>query len=434
MLLHILNFAFLSLLFVPTNAWWILAHDSLTQDRLDPIVTPGKVAYHVHNIIGSSGFGPTVSNESLQDANCTTAPVQADKSAYWAPQLYHHDHENGTFTLVPIQYVQTYYLQRPQSSADKSKEVKAFPAGLRMLAGSLRTSYNASNQEDRAVNFVCLDYDGDSTRSDQLPDKSCPDGLRAQVVFPSCWDGVNLDSEDHKSHMSYPLGTAPDSGDCPDSHPVKVIQLFNEWIFETNKFELQPGVKDFVFATGDESGLTFHADFVSAWDVDVLQAAIEQCTGSLFNGVENCPPFVPFIDEEKAKSCKIARRVEEDIDGPLTVLPGCNPVPFTGEATCENLTTPAIKGYSGGDESAQPTGSVVSTVATSAAASFATPAFSTSSDPPLSASVSIGVTASPPVLLASTPSPSASPTPSWSCSKMQKKRTKKRHHAILQHH
>ena len=78
MLLHIFNFAFLSVLFRPASAWWILAHNSLVQDRLDPIVTPDKVAYHVHNVIGSSGFAPAVTNEDLTSANCTTAPVQAD--------------------------------------------------------------------------------------------------------------------------------------------------------------------------------------------------------------------------------------------------------------------------------------------------------------------------------------------------------------------
>lgn len=58
--------------------------------------------------------------------------------------------------------------------------------------------------------------------------------MRAQIVFPSCWDGVNLDSEDHKSHMSYPVGGAPDSGDCPSSHPVKVRYECIAFIFHLN--------------------------------------------------------------------------------------------------------------------------------------------------------------------------------------------------------
>ena len=119
----------LSVLLVPSQAFWILGHDSLTQDRLDPIVSPGQVSGHVHNIIGASNFGPEVSFESLTASNCTTSPVQADmrlvlhrpyallctwlmqiilSSSYWAPQLYYHDHSTNTFTLVPIAYVQTY--------------------------------------------------------------------------------------------------------------------------------------------------------------------------------------------------------------------------------------------------------------------------------------------------------------------------------------
>ena len=92
-----------------------------------------------------------------------------------------------------------------------------------MLAGDMtRTSYDENNLADKAVSFKCLDYQGVSEVSNTFPTNNCPDGLRAQVVFPSCWDGVNLDSDDHKSHMSYPLGTNADSGDCPDTHPIKV--------------------------------------------------------------------------------------------------------------------------------------------------------------------------------------------------------------------
>lgn len=90
------------------SAFWILSHSTLTIDRLDPIIEPGKVSSHVHTVIGASAFGPTVSVESLQASNCTTSPVQDDSSSYWAPQLYRQNTENKTFTPVPIQYVNTY--------------------------------------------------------------------------------------------------------------------------------------------------------------------------------------------------------------------------------------------------------------------------------------------------------------------------------------
>ena len=44
--------------------------------------------------------------------------------------------------------------------------------------------------------------------------------LVLQIRFPDCWDGVNLDSADHKSHMAYTVG-----GICPSNYPVPVPLL-----------------------------------------------------------------------------------------------------------------------------------------------------------------------------------------------------------------
>jgi hypothetical protein len=62
----------------------------------------------------------------------------------------------------------------------------------------------------------------------------CPNGLRAQVWFPMCWDGVNLDSPDHKSHMAYPTGVG--NGNCPASHPVRIPGIFMEALYFVDKF------------------------------------------------------------------------------------------------------------------------------------------------------------------------------------------------------
>jgi hypothetical protein len=44
------------------------------------------------------------------------------------------------------------------------------------------------------------------TTGNAIP-KNCQPGdeLWARIAFPQCWDGVNLDSPDHKSHMAYPI-------------------------------------------------------------------------------------------------------------------------------------------------------------------------------------------------------------------------------------
>ena len=69
------------------NAFWIIAHGSLTRDRLDPIVSPNLVASHMHRVLGGSAFGASYDFASLRNSTCTTASITVDKSNYWAPQL-----------------------------------------------------------------------------------------------------------------------------------------------------------------------------------------------------------------------------------------------------------------------------------------------------------------------------------------------------------
>ncbi|KAM0720429.1 hypothetical protein Q7P37_004565 [Cladosporium fusiforme] len=89
--------------------------------------------------------------------------------------------------------------------------------------------------------------------------------LSGHVRFPSCWDGVNLDSDDHFSHMSYPdpdLHGDTQGGMCPSSHPVALINIGAEFGFGLE------GLTDghlFVFSNGDTTGNGFHADFFAGW-------------------------------------------------------------------------------------------------------------------------------------------------------------------------
>jgi len=52
-----------------------------------------------------------------------------------------------------------------------------------------------------------------------------------------CWDGTNLDSPTHSTHVSYPAsGTFESNGPCPATHPVKLPQLMFEVIWDTTSF------------------------------------------------------------------------------------------------------------------------------------------------------------------------------------------------------
>lgn len=174
--------------------------------------------------------------------------------------------------------------------------------------------------EQRAISFACLGTDTKETN--EMPNINCPNGLRAQVFFPSCWDGKNLDSADHKSHMAYP--SLVDNGVCPDSHPKRFISLFYEVVWDTPKFldQWNGDQHPFVFSNGDETGYGYHGDFVNGWDVPTLQKAVTECT-NLSGVVEDCPVF-QFFDDAKVNSCKIQSTIDEKVQGTLAALPGCN--------------------------------------------------------------------------------------------------------------
>ena len=93
--------------------------------------------------------------------------------------------------------------------------------------------------------------------------------LEVKLVFPTCWDGVNLVSEDMMSHVAYDLTEGGSfDGDCPASHPVKLPEI--HLYFRIAGYE----GGDYAFADGTGR---FHADYMSGWDEAELQAVLDGC-------------------------------------------------------------------------------------------------------------------------------------------------------------
>lgn len=347
----------LAILAPAAHAYWILGHHSLVSQRLDTIIAPsGSLSSHTHTFVGSAAILPSQN----VNTSCTTSPVKADLSNYWAPQLYYYHGDTQKFDSIPLSTVNTYYLQRGgPTMGENATLLQAFPKGLKMIAGSamLFDAPNADPIKAKAVSFVCLG--GNEPQGTTLPTGVCPDGVRTQIVFPSCWNGKDLDSSDHQSHVAYPIGGQADTGDCPSTHPIKFITLFYEFIYATGN--LQGSVTNgnvssgFVLANGDAVGYSFHADFISNWDTTVLKSAIDQCTGQLGGNIQGCPPFVPSIHLEtttpnsadpQAGYCRTGSAVNEVVLGSnFTALPGCNTVkngPFKGAGANCGASSPTI--------------------------------------------------------------------------------------------
>ena len=214
----------------------------------DPIVHPNMPGMsHLHQFFGNQTTNAASTAQSLAN-QATTCSAAADSSAYWVPMLF----QNGV--AVPAMSALIYY--RGGSHRDPS-QVQSFPAGLRMIAGDAAA---AGPLPVDAVAWMCQ---GMSTLSTTPPD--CGGGtLVLQLRFPDCWDGVNLDSADHKSHMAYTV-----SGICPSNYPVPVPLLELNVRYQTN------GNAGISLASG--APYTYHADFFNAWNPASLAGFIDSC-------------------------------------------------------------------------------------------------------------------------------------------------------------
>ena len=65
----------------------------------------------------------------------------------------------------------------------------------------------------RQLTYVCMDtWVTRAPETMQFPARRCNEGIMTSLRFPTCWDGKNLDSPDHMSHMSYPETGTFESG------------------------------------------------------------------------------------------------------------------------------------------------------------------------------------------------------------------------------
>jgi len=341
--MHVSTLVFLSAgLISSTTAFFRLPCDNpLIVERVDPLVSFGKVAGHVHTVSGGSGFGPSSDFAALRASKCTSCRVKEDMSAYWTPSLWFQWKDGSVTPVEQVGGHLVYYLQRSHKT-DKTK-VTAFPAGFQMLTGNptLRT-YDATSLTAQAIGWNCLGSPS-PTRKPGLPTVNCPNGLRAEVRFPSCWDGKNLYKAD-QSHVEYSDG---ESGPCPKTHPTRLPTIFFEIMYSVDPIKnLWSKAKNpkmpFVLAQGDGTGLGLHADFQNGWDVAVLQKAMDTCTNDS-GRVEDCK-VLTLYDREKEGTCRKTPDVNEVVTGTLPALPGCNPVTIkkpTSVTTC-SLPVPAI--------------------------------------------------------------------------------------------
>lgn len=257
--------------------------------RDDPIVFPGQPGKsHLHQFFGNLTANAHSTYASLRAKGDSTCMTPVNRSAYWIPAML-----DGLGGIVRPDYVTIYYKRRPASDPECARMGKAcvdLPRGLRYIFGYNMLSdtpptgagyYNCDGPTAKPGHYRLI--------GDVAP--NCPAGNRmgAVITAPECWDGVHLDSPDHRSHMAYPSYTGPNAVyKCPDTHPY-VIPGFSlgAWYATGDSTPaLWSLSSDDMTAMGHgklPAGMSLHADWLGAWDDDILARWTKNCINKMLN-------------------------------------------------------------------------------------------------------------------------------------------------------
>lgn len=230
-----------------TQGVFIIRCDPSHERAADPIVSPGIFpSSHEHQFFGSTTTNE-FSTQASMEASSSTCKDHLDTAGYWVPTLY-----IGNTYIKPI-FSFAYYHGDAQT--------KPFPEGLKMVTGGV---------SDPRYIWSCFKSGGNFSTPHTCTGGS-GDYMTVRIKFPECWDGVHLDSPDHRSHMARAKGST-----CPAGFPVKVPQI--------NLFIRYPAGLDGANARLSDGTIALHADFWNTWN----QAELARLVSTCLNVGKNC--------------------------------------------------------------------------------------------------------------------------------------------------
>jgi hypothetical protein len=142
-------------------------------------------------------------------------------------------------------------------------KVVPMPRFLRVVTGDAKAGTNGPT--NARAQWTCRGFDNRTTTKYAL----CPDGgVRRILEFPSCWNGKDTDSANHRTHVVFPANDGP----CPKG----TLAIPRLRITLTYLAPLGPSFAVDTFPEQKHNPLTDHADFANVM-TDQLMALAVQC-------------------------------------------------------------------------------------------------------------------------------------------------------------
>lgn len=280
----------------------------------DPVVSPGKPgASHLHQFVGNTGTNAYSDTNSLRTTGGTTcgdSNTPFNRSAYWVPAML-----DGTGNVVKPDFLNLYYKRVPANSPACTDPIKRrgicinLPNNIRYVFGYNMATNTNSATDPNSWEYWYIAYEcwgsedgaiGHGNASGryhsikQVADAGCPIGAQLVILgfAEDCWDGVNLDVPDHRSHMVYAIGEDKGYGrQCDSKHPYLIPDMQFQWHYTVDE-NFTKGLwrlsSDDMLSqmTGKpvEAGYTMHMDYWEAWSPEVKAIWQKYC----IDGHETC--------------------------------------------------------------------------------------------------------------------------------------------------
>ncbi|WP_249416899.1 DUF1996 domain-containing protein [Streptomyces sp. TS71-3] len=197
-------------------------NEDLHRNSDNLVQSPGlhNGAHHTHDYVGN--LSTTAFSTDAQLAAARTTCHDGDRSTYYWPVLRRQDrptspmagggghHGNIGEILLPSSVTVEYL-------GNRASDVVAMPRFLRFITGDPAAA--TAGTALAHAQWGCAGFPDRVTT--QYP--RCPDGRVVRTLdFPSCWNGLDTDSEDHRGHIAFPRA----DGACPPgTFPVPQLRL-----------------------------------------------------------------------------------------------------------------------------------------------------------------------------------------------------------------